>query len=117
MSDKEEHELWCTESFPMRALNPQRSTATSARCSFPFAIRVQHGSSRRGFGLRRRSVVTSVPPCHENETLRSRQNQSSAPVDLPKHLAGAIPTFSQVALPTRRVYSELSASAVIRLRS
>jgi hypothetical protein len=28
--------------FPMCALNPQRSTATLARCSFPLAIRVQH---------------------------------------------------------------------------
>jgi hypothetical protein len=34
-------------------------------------------------------AVASLPPCHENETLRSRQNQSSVPVDLPKYLAGA----------------------------
>jgi len=61
MSDKEEHELRCGESFPRSAPKPQRSTATSARCSFPLAIRVQHGTSRRGFGLRLRSVVTSAP--------------------------------------------------------
>ena len=41
MSDEEEHESRCGESFPMCALNPQRSTATSARCSFPLAIRVR----------------------------------------------------------------------------
>jgi hypothetical protein len=38
MSDEEEHESRCGESFPMSALNPQRSTATSARCSFPLAL-------------------------------------------------------------------------------
>ena len=59
MSDKEEHELRCGESFPRSAPKPRRSTATSARCSFP-----------------------------------SRQNQRSASVNLPKHLAGAILTFS-----------------------
>jgi hypothetical protein len=40
--DEEEHEFRCGESFPMSALKPQRSTATSARCSFPLTIRVQH---------------------------------------------------------------------------
>jgi hypothetical protein len=90
MSDKEEHELWCGESFPMRALNRQRSTATSARCSFPLAIRVQHGARVEDLVC---GAAASLPPCHENETLHSRQNQSSAPVNLPKHLAGAIPTF------------------------
>ena len=90
VSDKEEHELRCGESFPMCALNPQRSTATSARCSFPLAIRVQHGA--RGEDLVCGSAA-SLPPCHEDETLRSRQNQRSASVNLPKHLAGAIPTF------------------------
>ena len=39
MSDKEEHELGCGESFPMCLLTLRRSTATSARCSFPLAIR------------------------------------------------------------------------------
>src|SRR6516225_3449686 len=39
------------------------------------------------------AAAASLPPCHENETLRSRQNQRSASVNLPKHLAGAIPTF------------------------
>ena len=72
-------------------LNPQRPTATSARCSFPLAIQVQHGA--RGEDLVCGSAA-SLPPCHENETLRSRQNQRSASVNLPKHLAGAIPTFS-----------------------
>ena len=91
MSDKEEHELRCGESFPRSAPKPQRSTATSARCSFPLAIRVQHGA--RGEDLVCGSAA-SLPPCHENETLRSRQNQRSASVNLPKHLAGAIPTFS-----------------------
>src|SRR5215831_20078281 len=91
MSDKEEHELGCGESFPRSAPKPRRSTATSARCSFPLAIRVQHGA--RGEDLVCGSAA-SLPPCHENETLRSRQNQRSASVNLPKHLAGAIPTFS-----------------------
>ena len=91
MSDEEEHESRCGESFPMCALNPQRSTTTSARCSFPLAIRVQHGA--RGEDLVCVSAA-SLPPCHENETLCSRQNQRSASVNLPKHLAGAIPTFS-----------------------
>ena len=53
MSDEEEHESRCGESFPMCALNPQRSTTTGAMGSAR--------SSRRGFGLRLRSVVTSVP--------------------------------------------------------
>src|SRR6516162_3243063 len=88
MSDEEEHESRCGESFPMCALNPQRSTATSARCSFPLAIGVQHGA--RGEDLVCGSAA-SLPPCHENETLRSSQNQCSASVNLPKHLAGAIP--------------------------
>src|SRR5262249_41207267 len=81
---KEEHESRGGESFPMCALNPQRSTATSARW-------VQHRA--RGEDLVCGSAA-SLPPCHENETLRSRQNQRSASVNLPKHLAGAIPTFS-----------------------
>ena len=34
MSDEEEHELRCGESFPRSAPKPRRSTATSARCSF-----------------------------------------------------------------------------------
>ena len=38
MSDKEEHDLRCGESFPMSALKPQRPTATSARCFFPVAL-------------------------------------------------------------------------------
>src|SRR5215469_8297811 len=75
MSDEEEHESRCGESFLMCALNPQHSTATSARCSFPLAIRVQHGA--RGEDLVCGSAA-SLPPCHENETLRSRQNQRSA---------------------------------------
>jgi len=87
MSDEEEHESRCGESFPMCALNPQRSTTTSARCSFPLAIRVQHGA--RGEDLVCGSAA-SLLPCHENETLRSRQNQLSASVNLPKHLAGAM---------------------------
>jgi hypothetical protein len=65
---------------------------TSARCSFALAIRVQHGA--RGEDLVWGSAAP-LPPCHQNETLRSRQNQRSASVNLPKHLAGAIPTFSQ----------------------
>ena len=36
------------------------------------------------------AAAASLPPCHENETLRSRQNQRSASVNLPKHLAGAM---------------------------
>ena len=80
MLDEKEHESRCGESFPMCALNPQRSTATSARCSFPLAIRVQHGA--RGEDLVCGSAA-SLPPCHENETLRSRQNQRSASVNLP----------------------------------
>jgi hypothetical protein len=40
MSDKEEHELRCGESFPRSAPKPRCSTATSARCSFPLVIRV-----------------------------------------------------------------------------
>src|SRR6516162_1138318 len=91
MSDEEEHESRCGESFPKCALNPRRSTATSARCSFPLAIWVQHGA--RGEDLVCGSAA-SLPPCHENETLRSRQNQRSASVNLPKHLADTIPTFS-----------------------
>src|SRR6516225_10282187 len=74
-----------------RLINPQRSTATSARCSFPLALRVQHGA--RGEDLVCGSAA-SLPACHENETLRSRQNQRSASVNLPKHLADTIPTFS-----------------------
>src|SRR5215472_15957344 len=35
MSDKEEPELRCGESFPRAAPKPRRSTATSARCSSP----------------------------------------------------------------------------------
>jgi len=42
MSDEEEHKFRCGESFPMSAPKPQRSTATSARCSFPLAIWIQH---------------------------------------------------------------------------
>ena len=84
MSDEEEHESRCGESFPVCALNAQRSTATSARCSFPLAIRVQHGA--RGEDLVCGSAA-SLPPCHENETLRSRQNQCSA-TD-PMHQSGA----------------------------
>ena len=90
MSDKEEHELRCGESFPRSAPKPRRSTAISARCSFSIAIRVQHGA--RGEDLVC-GCAASLPPCHENETLRSRQNQRSASVNLPKHLAGAIPTI------------------------
>jgi hypothetical protein len=30
MSEEEEHKIWRGELFPMSALNPQRSTATSA---------------------------------------------------------------------------------------
>jgi hypothetical protein len=43
MSDEEEHEFGCGESFPMCALNPRRSTATSAQYSLPLAILVQQG--------------------------------------------------------------------------
>ena len=81
MSDKEEHELRCGESFPRFAPKPRHSTATSARCSFPLAIRVQHGA--RGEDLVCGSA-TSLPPCHESETLRPRQNQRFASVNLPK---------------------------------
>ena len=80
MSDKEEHELRCGESFPMSAPKPQRSTATSARW-------VQHRA--RGEDLVCGSPA-SLPPCHEDETLRSRQNQRSASVNPPKHFACAI---------------------------
>ena len=66
MSDEEEHESRCRESFPMCALNPHCSTGTSARCSFPLAIRVQHGA--RGDDLVCGSAA-SLHPCHENETL------------------------------------------------
>jgi hypothetical protein len=80
MSDEEEHESRCGESLPVCALNPQRSTATSAQYSFALAIRVQRGA--RGADLICGSAA-SLPPCHENETLRSRQNQRSASVNLP----------------------------------
>ena len=40
MPDEAEHQSRRGESFPTCALNPQRSTATSARCSSPLAIRV-----------------------------------------------------------------------------
>ena len=63
MSDKEEHELRCGESLPRSAPKPRRSTATSARFSFPLAIRVQHGA--RGEDLVGGSAA-SLPPCHEN---------------------------------------------------
>jgi hypothetical protein len=42
MSEEEEHKIWHGELFPMSALKPQRSAATSASCSFPFATRVEH---------------------------------------------------------------------------
>jgi hypothetical protein len=89
MSDEEEHESRCGESFPRSAPKPQRSTATSARCPLPLAIRVQDGA--RGeiwFAAPQRRYLRAI------ETLRSRLNQRSASVNLPKHLAGAIPTFS-----------------------
>src|SRR5215475_4562060 len=59
--------------------------ATSARCSFPLAIRVQQGA--RGEDLVCGSAA-SLHPCHENETLRSRQNQRSASVNFP-HISPA----------------------------
>ena len=61
MSDKEEHEVRCGESFPRSAPKPRRSTATSARLLLPCWFPGSAWSSRRGFGLRLRSVVTSVP--------------------------------------------------------
>ena len=91
MSEGEEHESRWENRSRGPLLNPQRSTATSARCSFPLAIRVQHGA--RGEDLVC-GYAASLPRCRENETLRSRQNQRSASVNLPKDLAGAIPTFS-----------------------
>ena len=56
-----------------------------------FAVRVQHGV--RGEDLVCGSAAP-LPPCQENETLRSSQNERSASVNLPKQRAGAIPTFS-----------------------
>jgi hypothetical protein len=35
MSDEEEHKFRCGESFPMSALNPQRSTATFGAMLLP----------------------------------------------------------------------------------
>ena len=90
MSDKEEHELRCGESFPRSAPKPQRSTATSARCPLPLAIRVQDGA--------RGEIWFAAPQRRDPREMKTRpcapgQNQRSASVNLPKHLAGAIPTF------------------------
>jgi hypothetical protein len=45
-------------------------------------------SGRRAISTLHTNSVREVP------TLRSRQNQPSSSVNLPKHFAGAIPTFS-----------------------
>ena len=89
MSDEEEHESRCGESFPMCALNPQRSTATSARCSCPLALRLQHGA--RGEDLvcgseRRYLRATKTRPCAPGKINApprlTSQNISSAPFRL-----------------------------------
>jgi len=58
MSDKEEHELRCGESFPRSAPKPRRDLVAML---LPSCYPGSAWSSRRGFGLRLRSVVTSVP--------------------------------------------------------
>jgi hypothetical protein len=45
-------------------------------------------SGHRAISTLHTNSVREVP------TLRSRQNQPSASVNLPKHFAGAVPTFS-----------------------
>ena len=91
MSDKEEHELWCGESFPRPApkprppLRPRRDVPSLLLSGFSMEL-----EARIWFAAPQRRYLRAM----KNETLCSRQNQRSASVNLPKHLAGAIPTFS-----------------------
>jgi hypothetical protein len=89
MSDEEEHEFRCGESFPMSALNPQRSAATPARCSFPLAIRVQHRARGEDLvcGPQRRDLrEMKTRPCAQGEINApprlTSQNISPAPFRL-----------------------------------
>ena len=70
MSDKEEHESRCGESLPMCALHPQRSTATSARCSFPLAL-------LSGFNMEFEARIWFPSP--QRRYLRAMKTRRSAP--------------------------------------
>ena len=70
MSDEEEHESRCGESFPMCTLNPQRSTATSARCSFPLAL-------LSGFNMELEARIWFASP--QRRYLRAMKTRRSAP--------------------------------------
>jgi hypothetical protein len=61
MPDEEEYESRCGGSFPMCALNPSASHCDLGAMLLPSCYPGLARSSRRGFGLRLRSVVTSVP--------------------------------------------------------
>ena len=61
MSDEEEHELRCGESFPRSAPKPSASHCDLGAMLLPSCYPGSAWSSRRGFGLRLRSVATSVP--------------------------------------------------------
>jgi hypothetical protein len=78
MSEGEEHKIWHGELFPMSALKPQRSAATSASCSFPFATRVEHRARDEDWLLLRRSagpLRELFSPC-QNDLVSYRQRLS-----------------------------------------
>jgi len=71
--------FWAADRLMMGEIRDEESVDALMRLS---------SSGHRAISTLHTNSVCEVP------TLRSRQNQPSASVNLPKHFAGAIPTFS-----------------------